>query len=434
MLKMIRRLKIASLVDLYLLLIAFMIPWQAHNFIRRAITPFHLVNVFFLILFLYMFVSQGKPLRLPYKMAAVLYLMGSILGMFSSKMLSVNVYALALDTYLYLWFALMCVLLRSSRRVEYLMTAWAIAVVFVLSTEGLGLLGGEKRLEFSLRNPNRAASYFGLSLFFLLHPVLPRILKILMVVAVLMAISATGSVAGLLMLPIGGVVFAWAWSYVRAGRPLRPLHHLAWGIAMVVALMGVYANIHWLEMGSTSTVVGRFSPRGGPRVEEGTTDRMEIWKVGMQTFRQHPFGIGPDSFRLQVDVGVEEDTKGMHSDFVAALVERGVLGFLGLLVLLAAVARTVMKMLRLSAQNGDRAQGFWAAALASAFAAYVSYGVTHEMLHHETFWLLLALILSHLSIVRRERYAAVVRVVPQKTGWYHVSDSQRTVRGRVKHV
>jgi O-antigen ligase len=418
---MIRRLRITSFVDFYLLFMAFMIPWQTYTFVRRAITAFHVINVFFLIVFL---LKYFKKLHWFYALPAILYLFGSFLGMFNSEFLSLNIYTIGLDIYLYVWFAVMCVLLNSSRRVECLMVAWAITLILVLGTEGLGLIGGEKRLEFSFRNPNRAASYFGLSLFFLLHPVIPWIFKSLIGAALLMAISSTGSVAGLLMIPIGVVVFAWAWSYVRAGRALRPLQHLAWGIIVVFC---IYANFYWIETGtdSTGSIVSTLSPRGGPRMEEGTSDRMEIWSTGIETFREHPFGIGPASFQWQVGVGVDEDTKGMHSDFVASLVERGIVGFLGFMLLLGAVARTVMKMLRLSARDGDRARGFWAACLAGALAAYVSYGTTHEMLHHETFWLLLALIVSYVGVLQRDQFASVVRVLPQNTVPLHPSSPYR---------
>lgn len=149
-------------------------------------------------------------------------------------------------------------------------------------------------------------------------------------------------------------------------------------------------------------------------MEEGTSDRTEIWMTGLKTFREHPLGIGPASFRWQIEIesrGGEQ--KGMHSDFVAALVERGILGLLGFLLLLGAVAGTIMKALRLSAREEDRAPGVWAAALAGAFAAYISYGVTHEMLHHETFWLLLALVVGHVTELKRARHGAIVRLVPQ---------------------
>jgi O-antigen ligase len=412
MVAMIRRLRITSFVDFYLLFMAFMIPWQTYTYFHRAITAFHVINVFFLVILLSKYV---KLLHWHYIVPAIIYLMGSILGMFSSDFLGINTFNIGLDIYLYVWFMLMCVLLKVPRRVEYLVIAWALTVVLVLGTEGLGILGGDKRLEYSFRNPNRAASYFGLSLFFLMHPVVPRVFKVVFGAAIVLAISTTGSVAGLLMIPIGGVAFAWAWSYVRAGRALRPLANVAWGI---IALICIYGNFFWVspDADSTSVIVSRLSPKGGPRMEEGTSDRMEIWTAGLETFREHPLGIGPASFQWQVGVGEEEDTKGLHSDFVAALVERGVLGLLGFLLLLGAVARTIMKLLRLAAQSGDRAGGFWAAALVGAFAAYVSYGVTHEMLHHETFWLLLALIVSYVSILQHERFVAAVRVIPQKAG------------------
>jgi hypothetical protein len=414
MIETIRRLRITSFVELYLLVMALVIPWQDYKTIRGAgaLTPFHLINVLFFSLFLVQFLLRGQKLRWPFAIPAFIYLLGSIIGMFNSLVLGWNLFTIAQDLYLYIWFVMMCVLLSSARRVEYLMTAWAISVLLILSSDLVAGLAGEGRFSFTFRNPNRAASYFALSAFFLLHPVVPRSLKVVVGAGALWAVSSTGSLGGLGMVAIGGVVFAWAWSFVRTPRALNPLQHLGFGIVAVGCLY-LYAGNHWAEMNPTTTILAKVTPTGAPRMEEGTRDRELLWAAGFESFREHPLGIGPLSFKHQV--GFEGEAKTLHSDFVASLVERGIVGFLGFLLFLCAVALMLIRMLRLCALRGDRERGFWAASLAGGYVAYVSYGITHEMLHHETFWLLLALIVSHMSLLERQPVAAFARVATRKT-------------------
>ena len=114
-------------------------------------------------------------------------------------------------------------------------------------------------------------------------------------------------------------------------------------------------------------------------------------------------GIGPASFAGQVNTGLGSDGMiELHSDFVATLVERGVIGFVGYLLILLSVVIQVFRNLNLASLTTDRRDGVWAAALAGACTVYLFYSATHEAMHHDTFWLLLALIFSQTGILNKK--------------------------------
>ena len=315
------------------------------------------------------------------------------MGMFASEAYTMNLYTLSQDIYLYVWFVILCVFLNSNRRVELLVVAWALAAVLVLSTEGfLTEGGGTARVEFSFRNPNRAAAYLTLTFFMLLHPVVPLLVKGVLCALLAVGVSGTGSAAGSIGLYLGAFTFLWSLLYGYSTRGVRPLLFLG------VAVLGL-AVLAINPMGSEGlrSLLGDVAPTAAPRIERSADTREQIWSKGMETFREHPMGIGPASFHKQIDSGVSDDGAiELHSDFVAALVERGILGFIGYLMLIAWMAREVFTMLH---RSTERREIVWGSALAGASVSYLFYSITHEALHHETFWLMLALIISQVRIL-----------------------------------
>jgi hypothetical protein len=343
------------------------------------------------------FMVRGPRPRWFLLVPVYVYLFGSFLGMFNSEAYLMNIYTLAQDAYLYVWFVLLCMLLDSDERVERLIIAWALVLILVLSTEGfLAAVQGTQRGEFSFRNPNRASAYLTLSFFLLLHPIVPLPLKAVLGLLVFAGVRATGSAAGSIGLTLAVFVFGWAVCYMRSGRSARPL--LLMGI---VATALVVLVINPTKSSDLPTVLGSMAPTAADRIERSSDTREEIWAKGMESFREHPLGIGPASFHKQIDSGISDDGRiELHSDPVATLVERGVVGFLGYILLIVLVAGEVFRMMHRSSEWRDV---IWAAALTGACTVYFFYSITHEALHHETFWLMLALVFSQVRILERKQ-------------------------------
>jgi hypothetical protein len=394
---MFERLKIRSATDLYLIFVAVVLPWQNQQVWRKGVTVFHVLNGILVCAMLVAFMVRGPRPRWFLIVPMYVYWFGSFLGMFNSEAYMMNIYTLTQDAYLYVWFVFLCVFLDSEERVERLVVAWVLVLILVLSTEGfLANIQGTQRGEFSFRNPNRASAYLTLTFFLLLHPVVPLPLKAILGLLVFSGVRATGSAAGSIGLTLAMCVFGWSILYMRSARMARPL--LLLGI-VAMALFVVVMNP--TKSSDLPTVLGSLAPTAAGRIERSSETREEIWAKGMESFREHPLGIGPASFHKQVDTGISADGRiELHSDPVATVVERGVVGFMGYILLIVFVGRELFRMMH---RSSEWREVIWGAALAGACSVYFFYSITHEALHHETFWLMIALIFSQVRILEKKR-------------------------------
>ena len=390
-------LRISSLTEFYLVFVAVGIPWQSHQILRKGVTAFHVVNAILVCGILVSLLINGPKPKWHLAIPMYVYMLGSVLGMFNSEVYSINIYTLSQDIYLYVWFIVLCVFLNAEHRVELLIVAWALTLILVLGTDGFLPSGhGSQRGEYSFRNPNRAAAYLSFTLFLLLHPVIPLPFKAIACVLVFIGVRATGSAAGSIGVVLAAASFGWSVLYMRSRRSARPLLILG-----VVSLGLLIVVINPLQNNSLPTLLGSVAPSAAPRIERSADSREEIWTKGMESFEKHPFGIGPASFHKQIDSGVSDDGSiELHSDPVASLVERGVVGFLGYILLILATIREVFRMMHRSEEWRDIV---WAAALTGACTVYFFYSITHEALHHETFWLMIALVFSQVRILDEKR-------------------------------
>ena len=183
-----------------------------------------------------------------------------------------------------------------------------------------------------------------LSFFLLLHPVVPWVLKGILGVLLAHGVTATGSAAGSLGLFLGGFSVIWALMYMRSAKAIRPFLFLAVAVVGLVVML-----INPMRDSSLPTVLGGIAPTAAPRIERSADTREAIWAKGMESFREHPLGIGPARFHKQIDSGISDNGRiELHSDFVASLVERGLIGLLGYFMLIAWMAREIFRMLNRS--------------------------------------------------------------------------------------
>jgi hypothetical protein len=103
-------------------------------------------------------------------------------------------------------------------------------------------------------------------------------------------------------------------------------------------------------------------------------------------------GQGPVSTKVRLRKRLSPFVKEAHDDYLAALIERGVLGLLGLALLGAGIAR------RIPAVAGGRLRADYAAvvpfpaALVAAVAGTMVAAAVYELLHVRHVWTLFALL------------------------------------------
>jgi O-antigen ligase len=398
MLSLLQRLRPQNTKELYFLLVAFVMPLQSVQVIRKGISIFHVINIVILGLYLLTFFLQGRRIRWYLLLPIWIFFVGSLLGMFNSQVLGLNLYTLAQDVYLYVWFVAMCLLVTSQRDLEYLANAWVVASILVV-VAGLFLPSGgiNSRDEFTFRNPNRASAYFLTTCFLLFSPAFRGRPLVRLAIAALLgwAVFSTGSLGTFASFAIGTAVMVSIYLYIRGSGFWIPRQV---GLLLVAGVLAYGSVIYDVD-----TLLKQKFPLAFGRAPRSIAVRQEIWNRGLQEFREHPFGIGPASFFGQVEseIGARGSIE-LHSDYVATLVERGVVGFLGLVVMFIIVGRFLLQMVRDARRLQRQDLALWVGAISGLIVAYFSYSLTHEALHHDTLWMSLALLVAQWQILRRQ--------------------------------
>jgi len=182
------------------------------------------------------------------------------------------------------------------------------------------------------------------------------------------------------------------WGWMRARELDLPASRLAGSACLALALVAVPA---WLvsETGWGGTWVQAIAQRTVlARIEHSSEGRERIWHRLQHSLASSPLGIGPaNSSEQEVEIGERErkstlDAKEAHSDYVSYAVERGPLGFAGLLAGIVVLGVRVLRR-RPDEVGASRAVR---AACAGAFVALLVESTVIEQLHFRHLWWFLA--------------------------------------------
>jgi len=198
------------------------------------------------------------------------------------------------------------------------------------------------------------------------------------------AIAFTGSNAALLSLVLGGLTAGFFALWRRTDLVIA----LATG-AMVVALLVGFAYLEIergilprVEDGSNSFV--ERSIARSPRSAEG---RANLFAEEFELYRTGSFlGRGPASTKANLERSYGQIVKEAHDDYLATLVERGPIGFVGLVILMAGIGiRAFSSVMRPLSPAFARLLKNPSALIAGAMALAV-FAMTHEILHYRHVW------------------------------------------------
>ena len=307
---------------------------------------------------------------------------GSLIAMFNTRHAGTNVIALAQDLYLFVFFLALYNVIQSERDMRTLVLPWII----VAALEGLLILfyfsmNFLARASGTVGDAGGAASYLGISLFFILQPYakIPLFLKLLFGLIALGAIAATKTLSATFALLISSLlVFTFYWLHVNGVKKLKlgfsGLAVLLIGLAVLPQVMTAH---NYLDR--------------APGSAEG---RFEIWKAGLKSFADSPLGIGIGPAGFMEAGGGPYNTKTgtrkeLHSDYVAFLVERGIIGFIGFLFLLGTIAAMLFRCLR---RTSSERELLWVLGLCGIFCFILIDALTHEVMHTRYVWIAFAMI------------------------------------------
>jgi O-antigen ligase len=133
--------------------------------------------------------------------------------------------------------------------------------------------------------------------------------------------------------------------------------------------------------------------------------RYFTWEAGLESFINNALGIaiGPGGFAETVKVtggywGASVEPLEPHSDYLSFLVERGIIGFIGLLLLVG----TIVSMLMHCMKNTCSERGFlWAVGLCAMFLLILINALAHEVVYFRHVWFAFALIAAQEKLINR---------------------------------
>lgn len=343
--------------------------------------------------------STRQRLRLPYVAGVgVMVIAGTLSGLFG-ELPWVGAITVVQDLYLLAWAAVLANFGRSAAGAEFLAktwsvsaTAWAIGLVVVLGPSAVAS-AGEDRASFTFADQNGAGLYFAMSLLVVLATRRPRSWRwrgpgIGCLVVALLLTGSLGAISGLM----AGLAVALVLG-IRAKRGPDTAIAFSLAVLLAVASLGLLAqrqNLIAVASESRNPIIRNSLGRGA----ETSSDRVVLAKQNAQLWETAGWlGRGPVSTEYTLIKQQAAYPKEAHNDWVAAMLERGVLGFTGLLllvleILLLALAIWNPNRLRLQYRMALPAPGYVVGALVTAAV----YSFPHEALHERTLWTLLGLL------------------------------------------
>ncbi len=356
--------------------------------------------------------SVGVKIRAPYAVPVAVLLVAGAAGALAGPVPTAGLVALIQDVWLLAWAIVVANVARSPTGLRLILKAWVIASVAWAAVGLIGVIAGIPALaglaaneggRISLRfgDPNYAANYFVVSIMLIWATSYPR-RRVLRTCAYGLLVAAwifTGSNSGIVSLLVGvsaasilGVRRRWGVVPMIAAASLVVL--AAFAVAPHVSLVGIQRA----AQASRYQVVRDWVGRSPSSIE----DRSLLLHESIGLFYQGGLlGEGPGSTKPRLTDTQAPFVKEAHDDYFAALTERGVIGVLGLLLLLASVlVRTLTVAIRPLRPEVEAIVPRPNALAGAVLGTLVSSSV-YELLHVRHVWTLFAIVAAIYAWGRR---------------------------------
>ena len=304
------------------------------------------------------------------------------------------------DLYLLAWAAALANFGRTAARARFIVDVWCLSaaawsiVLVVLFGPGT-ISGGDdaERAGFTFGEQNAAGLWFALSLLVILAARRPRRWRwrVPALGAVSLGLLLTGSLGATSGL-FAGLAVALVLQ-VRARRGPDTAIAFSFALLLLLGSVGLLAQQgELIEPASQSP-----NPLIRNSIGRGSDSESERIIVNQQTFGLFQtsgfLGRGPVTTEHTLRQQEAAYPHEAHNDWVAAMVERGVLGFAGILLLtleLVLLALTIWNPSRLKRPFAEALPA--PAYLVAGLVAVAVYSLTHEVLHERPLWTLFGVV------------------------------------------
>ena len=347
-------------------------------------------------------VSRHK-LRFPYAVGMGVLIVGGAVGAIAGPVPVTSGVALLQDVWLLAWCWAVVNLASSPGRFKVLLATWAYSATAWAAALVIGLIAGwtwitgqtdseASRTALTLGDPSYAGSYFFISIMLIWASGFPRhrATRLVAYTLLVIALFSTGSNSGIISLLVGVSVAFVASIWRRSG--LVPA--VSAGCLLLIGGVLLVSNISIERIQQTA----HDSPYGFVRDGIGRSDvsasqRDMLLHQSIDLYKEGgPLGQGPVSTKSRLQQNMAPFIKEAHDDYLAALIERGMVGVLGLVILLSSVAARTLPALRARLTGGFDAVVPNRHALLGALAGTVVAMSVYELLHVRHVWTLFALL------------------------------------------
>jgi O-Antigen ligase len=347
--------------------------------------------------------TSGHRLRFPYGVSMALFMLGGALGALAGPVPGLGIVAFLQDFVLLLWCWAVANLCSSPERLGTLLAAWVYAAIvwaillFVGLAAGLSALTGQttsegSRTALTFRDPSFSANFYFVSIMIIWATGRPRHrgARIAAYAVLIAALLSTGSNSGIVSLVVGTMVAVVAGVYRRRGgiaavTALAFVLLAGFALSEKVNLQAIQASAHESKYGFIRDGIGRSDVSEGQRAAL-LGESLHLYETG------GPLGQGPVSTKTRLENDMAPFVKEAHDDYLAALLERGPLGFIGLLLLVSGLVAKGVAMVRAPLSHGfETVIRHPHAVLAAVVGSLVS-STVYELLHLRHLWVLFAFV------------------------------------------
>jgi O-antigen ligase len=224
-------------------------------------------------------------------------------------------------------------------------------------------------------NPNYAAHFIMAALVCVLAGDYSRRLKVVVLVLTIPGALATGSFASFVFAGAVGLYTIWWW-IGRFSLQIKTVTRIALVCALPLLVMAGWGRFQQVEEAGGS--VGNVDTA---RFDRSSGVRTRIWQEAIHIAIEHPLGIGNGGFVMRTDVVPAVEGVGhaeVHNDYIAILVESGLLGLVG-------IGGVVVLIWRAGRPHGPTRL---------LLVGLLATGLTREVINFRHSWVLLALVLA----------------------------------------
>lgn len=353
--------------------------------------------------------------RFPYGVAMSLMLVGGAVGAMFGPVPTQGLIALVQDCLLFMWCWAIVNIGRSAANLRVLLTAWAYAgiawaiVAFVGLATGSTVLTGQiarqgSRVQITLNDPSYCANYFFITLMIIWATRRPRHRLVRCAAYLLLAagIVSTGSNSGMVALISGSILSAILGTYRRYGA--MPAVAFLTSIVLVAAFLATNVSLSAIQEKASQSPYPFLRDGIGRSPQSADQRGMLVGEsIGLYS-RGSLVGEGPVSTKSRLTAENALLVKEAHDDYFAALMERGPIGVIGILVLVAGVLVRGLSLTKFRLEEGYADILVRPNALVGALVGTMMAMTVYELLHVRHVWALFALVAA-LSIhgIRRRR-------------------------------